>query len=158
MQGVIIYAPAPKTRTACATALNNIPDTLGLSPSLPIISIRKAHIFPALHTFPTTASQLSSEAVKIHPKYLKRTLSQVDFPRPGIPSLRSPSYPLPLANVFSNLPPRHTGWWWCAIHLRPSTEKIYNTGGTRGWEGFSPTLLPKCPGHVFEENALLFMS
>ena len=69
--GVITHVYAPKIRTVCTTALKNIPDTLGLYPSLPGILDRRSQLFRAFLRFPTTAGQFPSEAVKICPKYLK---------------------------------------------------------------------------------------
>ena len=55
MRGFIIHVSDPKISTAYTTALNNIPDTLGFSSSLPKIIYNRAQLFLAFRRFPTTS-------------------------------------------------------------------------------------------------------
>ena len=65
MQGVRTHVSDPKINTACTTALNNTPDTLGSVLYRPMILVRRAQLFHAFLKFPTTAGQLSHPAVNI---------------------------------------------------------------------------------------------
>ena len=69
MCGVITHVSTPKISTACTTALENIPNALGLTPSLRYIINRRAHLLLTFRIFPTTASQLLYKSVMICPKY-----------------------------------------------------------------------------------------
>ena len=71
MWGVSTHVSDLKSNTSCTTALKNIPDTLGLAPSHPMILDRLAQLFRAFFKLPTTPGQFSSPAVKTGPKYLK---------------------------------------------------------------------------------------
>ena len=71
MRGVSTHFSDPNISTACTTALKNIPKTLDLPPSYPIILSRRAKFFPAFLRFPTAAGQFSSAAVKTRPRYSK---------------------------------------------------------------------------------------
>ena len=71
MQGVTTHVSAPKRNTNCKAALNKNTDTHGLTPSLLrilIIFLQTARDFFRLRI---TASQSSSAANNILPKYLK---------------------------------------------------------------------------------------
>ena len=70
MRGVSTHVSNLNISTVCTTTLNNIPDTLGLEPSRPIILISRAQLFRAVIRFPTTARQLSYTTVKTIHIYL----------------------------------------------------------------------------------------
>ena len=71
VRGVISHVSDPKKITACTPPLNNIPYTIGFSPSLPKILDKRSQLFLAFRRSPSTASQLSSDSVIIQPSYLK---------------------------------------------------------------------------------------
>ena len=65
MRGVVTHIPNPKRSTACTTDLKAIPDTLGLSPSLPKIIDNRTYLFLTLYRFPTNSGQVSSNDIMI---------------------------------------------------------------------------------------------
>ena len=71
VRGVTTQVSTPKNSTACPTTLENIPDTLGFTPSLPKIIARRVQLLLAFHRFSKTYGQSASKAVMILPKYLK---------------------------------------------------------------------------------------
>ena len=71
MRGVITHVSDLNISTACTTALKNIPETLGMSPSHPRIIYRRTQIFRDFMMFPATDGQSSSSAIKTRPRYLK---------------------------------------------------------------------------------------
>ena len=69
MWGVITHVSYPKRSTAYTTALNNIPDTCGFPPYRPKILDNQSQLLIAFLRLPTTAIQLSFEAIRIRPRY-----------------------------------------------------------------------------------------
>ena len=67
MQGFSIHVSDPKINTTCTTALENIPDTIWLTPYLPSILVIRAQLFRDFLKFPTTFSHSSPPPVKIPP-------------------------------------------------------------------------------------------
>ena len=57
MWGVVNHISSLKISTSCTTALKNITDTLVFAPSIPNIIDRRAQLFLALSSFPTTTVQ-----------------------------------------------------------------------------------------------------
>ena len=78
--GGITHVSAPNSRTAWTTSLKNIPDTLGLYPSIPSIIGRQAQLFWDFYRFPTTSNQSSSKDIKTQPKYLKDVTISIGLP------------------------------------------------------------------------------
>ena len=71
IRGVRTHVSAPKSNTACTTALENIPKTFGSAPYRIKILVILTQFFLALLRLHTNAGQLSPPAVKTLNRYLK---------------------------------------------------------------------------------------
>ena len=80
MQGILAHVSNPKRSTSCITTLNNIPNILGMSLSLPSILVVRYQIFRAFQKSPITANQSPSDTGMALPKYLKYVNDSIGLP------------------------------------------------------------------------------
>ena len=137
MWGVINDSSTPKISTACTTALKDILDTLGFTPTfrrfltdVPSSSFNSAGYLPPLDNFHTKPSWSA-------PGIWKELTILAAWHRFGRPLLWSISSPLSPSDGIYAPSPWCTGQFCCGGHSGPPTVHAYQSRGTVGGGGGS---------------------